>query len=283
MQVNKTGMWGKFRQAAKDLREMASGHPIKANIDAALAVLEHAPKFYVPNILEVTSLKDGPDEGEEVMLPFPAMAILTEGDCATDDDGSIVPTWYITIAMQIELDLCFLPLVYIPGSGGWAIYPVWMHARKGDTPRSMQLQLVPDAATIDCVELARAKGVNMEQLYMKFHSDLSAIVGLWRLLQVHDTKTQVVPLPKVHESNTRKWGKKGTYDYHVLSVGGEIWDSPHETTDSGGGVRSHLRRGHIRRLSGKTTWVRSTYVHGSREGFVEKDYEVKTPVAVERV
>jgi hypothetical protein len=64
------------------------------------------------------------------------------------------------------------------------------------------------------------------------------------------------------------------YSYHVLVVDGECWDRPETAqSDEKGGVRSHLRRGHIRRLDEtRHVWVRATYVHGSRPGFVDKDY-----------
>lgn len=65
------------------------------------------------------------------------------------------------------------------------------------------------------------------------------------------------------------------YDYHVLTIAGR------EVFDRGGSgfsdrtLRSHYRRGHIRRLNdGRHVWVRNTIVHGKRPGFVDKDYDL---------
>jgi hypothetical protein len=74
-----------------------------------------------------------------------------------------------------------------------------------------------------------------------------------------------------------KRGELPLKDFHVLQIGGhdagQFGAGPGST-----GARSHLRRGHIRRLGPeRTTWVRACMVRGSRPGFVDKQYSV--PVA----
>ena len=107
-----------------------------------------------------------------------------------------------------------------------------------------------------------------------------SVAFLHLLLSLENVKVEKRGSPKLSlvgsRGNQKKRKARKLFDYHVLSINGETWDSPYETVASEhGGVRSHLRRGHIRRLAnGKTTWVKATYVKGSKEGFVKKDYDV---------
>lgn len=104
-----------------------------------------------------------------------------------------------------------------------------------------------------------------------------ALATFCALLEVHDVETPVVSAPSKLQASRTKNGKVPLYDYRVLRIGGETWDTPYVSSGTGEGRRSHLRRGHIRRLESKTVWVRATYVHGSKDGFLHKDYEVIPP------
>ncbi len=77
---------------------------------------------------------------------------------------------------------------------------------------------------------------------------------------------------KLNRSRIRS-GKAPLKDFHVLQIAGH----EHGGFSIGevGGVRSHLRRGHIRRLGPeRLTWVNACMVRGSRPGFVDKHYAV---------
>lgn len=68
--------------------------------------------------------------------------------------------------------------------------------------------------------------------------------------------------------------------FHTLVVNGERWLSQDSNNrGTGSGVRSHLRCGHLRRLphSEDRIWINQTFVHGSRPGFVSKNYSIKPP------
>ena len=108
--------------------------------------------------------------------------------------------------------------------------------------------------------------------------DFFSTAALCKLLEITDCKQVPINVPAKLAKKHARNNKTASYDYKVLSIGGEIWDSPYVGGSGGGGSgkRSHMRRGHIRTYqSGKKVWVNSTYVKGSKEGFVEKDYNVR--------
>lgn len=85
---------------------------------------------------------------------------------------------------------------------------------------------------------------------------------------------------KVNRKRVKK-GKTPFFEYKFLSL--KVSNKPTNRSVVGeqdsefparGGVRTHLRRGHLRRLSsGKTVWVRATEVGvGSVRGVVDKEY-----------
>lgn len=68
-----------------------------------------------------------------------------------------------------------------------------------------------------------------------------------------------------------KVGKLPLKDFHVLEVAGAEAPGGGDGSADRNGPRSHLRRGHIRRLAGdRVTWVNATMVRG--QGFIDKVY-----------
>jgi hypothetical protein len=80
--------------------------------------------------------------------------------------------------------------------------------------------------------------------------------------------------PKLNRSRI-KAGKAPLKDFHILKLAGALGAGSFGGTAGHGGPRSHLRRGHVRRLdSERVTWVNSCIVRGSSPGFVDKQYAV---------
>jgi hypothetical protein len=171
----------------------------------------------------------------------------------------------------------------------------WNALNKEWNPYAIKALMVPDDygyklmfASKDLatnLHIARLQGLMkdayvLEVLQDQFKSLTISLVFLHMLLSLENVKVEKRGAPKLSVVGTRSQKKKHksrkSFDYHVLSINGETWDSPYENVGGGhGGVRSHLRRGHIRRLSnGKTTWVRAAFIRGSKEGFVNKDYDI---------
>ena len=118
----------------------------------------------------------------------------------------------------------------------------------------------------------------MKTALVEYHYAVADITALCTLLSLEGTKTHRVDRKTSSSAQGRKRKQSGGFNsYHVLSIGGEVWDTPFSTSDGvgGGGKRSHMRRGHIRRWKDKKIWVRAAFIKGSRKGFVAKDYNVK--------
>jgi hypothetical protein len=287
--------WNKFKHAARDIaqQEQYFVHPDVKMVCAGTAALINSkvPKFYIPNADGLLSEKDMPLKGEMFNLPYPIVCILSETKMLSrlSAENTIVPsnedTWVLTVAIQEKTNGPINLMSTTYNGNLWTFSPISVRMCPGDGNQPFGLGIVMTDATKEMIKLLKEKTAELnialqesvETTTLKdFVVDANNVCVLCSLLNVHDTKTIKVPMPAVLKRTPRKGKTAPDYDYHVLSVGGEVWDSPWLTENNGeGGVRSHLRRGHIRRLKDRSVWVRSTVVHGSREGFVNKDYEVK--------
>lgn len=107
---------------------------------------------------------------------------------------------------------------------------------------------------------------------------LCGLSDLLVMLSLSNVGRRRIDAPLALNRKREATGKLPIYDYHVLTVDGR--DTFDTFDEVGGGqhdrrIRSHFRRGHIRRIGdGRRVWVRHAYVHGRADGFVDKDYRV---------
>lgn len=104
------------------------------------------------------------------------------------------------------------------------------------------------------------------------YDEINAYVDLCCALACANVQTERVEQPPALQRSRLRSGKLPLRDFHVLRLSGDR-TMPGERGDSGerAAARSHLRRGHIRRLAGeRVTWVNATIVRG--RGFIEKVY-----------
>lgn len=95
-------------------------------------------------------------------------------------------------------------------------------------------------------------------------------------LACQNVSSERISPPKLLQSERRRRKKLPLFDYHLLTLGRRgAGGSSSEGSGTHAGPRTHLRRGHIRRLGeNRTTWVNETIVNPGH-GFVEKGYIVK--------
>lgn len=293
MSDKRNGYWHLFSQAADGLRELAKhiedrDGAVAWMAEKAARLIDVSQRFYLPDG-GGDALGNRPyDEAlkELIKLPYEAVAVLRE----VWHEGADTRHWCISIAVEAggpisrELELYegdAMPAV--EGSmivisinkieGKWMCMPCDVLVQPKDgVGYSIRARDVDSPSW-------RAIGYSPERFAREFQGDFHCISNLCVLLNTINIQKRLSPPPL----KISKWrsirGKKPLYDYHVLQVDGEVWDSPFTSIGAGSGVRSHLRRGHIRRLGeGRTTWVRATFVHGSVPGFVDKDYDMKKVV-----
>lgn len=103
--------------------------------------------------------------------------------------------------------------------------------------------------------------------------EANAYIDLMTALACNNVgKMRVPQSAKLNKARIRS-GKAPLKDFHVLTIAGAEYVPGTRSGATGASVRSHLRRGHIRRLGPeRVTWVNSCMVRGSSPGFIEKQY-----------
>lgn len=273
--------WGKFADALADLR----GRPYTGHErlrDLAVKALANAQRFYLPNGSNVIEGKMIDAEMQNLMrLPFDVTAVVHETVLVDTPERA----WVISIGIDTDSDFNVQNEFASPKTGPIVVLSIVHHS---DLKVWTLMPLVCGLSFLPLggYSLGIAAGLQSEEtirdwqdggvtdVTREFLPDVTAIMNLCALLNTV-AKSVRVPAPEKLNRARAKADRPILPDYHVLTVAGDVWDSPHEKGD-GPGVRSHLRRGHIRRLDvNRFTWVKSTIVQGRREGFVKKDYIVR--------
>ena len=276
--------------------------PIRARraCEAYGYAVANGQRFYLPDAPNVLSGRDLDAETKSLArLPYDVITVLGEENF-TDSEGDRDMGFGLTVAFYADSDFNRRTQLIDPSINAYhddGFFVMSSVLRLSDQPLQSS---APNAwrwlPTIVFCDLDRAKpgfGMGCTRLLPRdimsdeahnataegMLSDISAVLNLCAMLSLHNvTTTDREPPPKV-QSKRQSRGKQPLYSYKVLTVDGQSWDTRgnREGDGTGPGVRSHMRRGHIRRLDGgaRRIWVRSTYVHGSVPGFVDKDYQVK--------
>ena len=301
--LRKRAKWGRIEEARQErFLEMAE-------------FIETKPKFYVPDITfvaeeEIKNLCS--DKNTLIRLPYPETVILVDTIMTTPasknwnlkeevrgftDDKAVLEDFYISIEAQKAIshiptvvlakqhegedDIEFCAGVWNPHFKEWNPWAAKARMHFGATAYSLGFDST-DTATVQHIKRMEdvVRDGAQQVIESQYRTASLPIIFLHLLLSLENVEVKKRGAPKLSIVGTRGQKKKRkahkSFDYHVLSINGEVWDSPYESNNGGhGGVRSHLRRGHIRKFSnGKTTWVRAAYIKGSKEGFVKKDYDV---------
>ena len=289
--------WRKFKEAANALEKDGVEFPpsfsqCKNAMKMNSILIKNGPKFYVPQISEVLNIgrnkKDYVvfEEDELINLPYPVTILLSESwiTRASREEGALHNSWKISIFVQPKQDgsIVCTSTVYDPTSKSWVSMPLAVELKKAPLPAGKGIgyglgcRYYGDPATQELLKQMKDTGLSEEEGLRDFDEDIAALMSLIKLLSVQGMEKVKVCLPdKLAKKHAKHSKDTSDYSYHVLKIGGDIWDSPYVMESKrDGGKRSHLRRGHIRRLAHTNVWVRASFVHGSREGFVDKEYHV---------
>lgn len=135
-------------------------------------------------------------------------------------------------------------------------------------PMATPIALHPEVFALGACQLGRAGMLDV--VASDVMDEVAAYLDLATVLACKNVATKAHPAPKNLNRNRIKAGKLPLKGFHVLELIGGA-EMPGHGGGAHGSPRSHLRRGHIRRLPGdRVTWVNSTIVRG--RGFVEKVY-----------
>lgn len=118
---------------------------------------------------------------------------------------------------------------------------------------------------------------SFQQVLVDCHDEASMATQACAVLNCQNIQTETIDPPIKLNRNRAKTNKPPLFSYHILQVSEKTLQST--TTGHSGShrsPRSHLRRGHIRRLKDRNIWVRSSMINANNSnGSVSKDYQIK--------
>jgi hypothetical protein len=275
-------VFAKFDAAMESLARATPPNWAKSTFTLLSALLKNSMRFYLPDSRFVLDTRQFDNDTKSMLrLPFDCVALLSRRDTrnrseisiAFDPRGATNAKFGIINPSTLPIDTAFVVTSIIHASE----YKMWVPLLGFGGVTLPADRLGVDVRGYHPPQL-NDSGINMSAELM---SDVWALTNLFAMLSLHNVLSAKREPPERLNRSRAIRGKRPLYSYHVLEVDGEAWDDdPREGAGTGAGIRSHLRRGHIRRLDeSRRVWVRATYVHGSVPGFVDKDYRVEVPHA----
>lgn len=114
--------------------------------------------------------------------------------------------------------------------------------------------------------------------YRKAHKDvqneIGAVMGLITALTCRNVEQRILPAPEALNKKRLKANKRPFFSYKVLTLKNENQQIMAPGSGSHASPRVHLRRGHIRRLEGRTVWINASVVGNKSLGMIQKDYRI---------
>lgn len=300
-------MHGKFAKAKDDLAVIRKTSLLPELTAIAEKMLASAEKFYIPGDHQGLIMGAPIDDYKDVLrLPYDCVAILSPSRIrlANTPQESDIRGLKISLATNVfgptnkalrfinpsfyreeDRPIIVLSLVSFPHNlnGFWTPYPaaVLVFAPPREAGITVALANVPGSDRLFMQATGLPTTASHQTLIDDMAEDITMTQLLCVLLSLHNVRTKEIRADVKLEKSRRIRGKAPLPPYHVLDVNGDVWDSPKGGGGAGNdGYRSHLRRGHIRRLDEtRRVWVSSCFVQGRKEGFADKDYRVVTPTS----
>ena len=281
------------------------------------SLMRQAQKFMLPDRGElIFDRGDMPLETEVYRLPFPLTLIefpFTQREGEVQPNIETASSRRIAVAVEGDyvpmgnLQCTFSPR---PGAGGFAVqvisyvdkYRAWCvmpaqayiaYGAKTVSPTSthspyskvktasatpfVMFGLMPDAF----LKAQDDPTLGPDALSNDIAREINILTEFLSVLSCANVSTEIQAAPKALNRARQGKKKEPLYDYHVLVIDGGVSTGPSHSGERNDGdpkVRTHLRRGHIRRLDGgaRRIWVNATIVApGSKLGVAGKEYRVR--------
>lgn len=243
----------------------------RSRIAAGLAVtIINAQKFILPDAGKLTDGKPFAEISDAMRLPFDRIALLRE----IEVDGQVLQQICVAaepayVNMESTADFFVADLICASAS-----HNLWLPSR------FVGVQFGLPGGGVQTFEIEGA--IEEERAIFRGADDhangwgaLNGLCELMLMLSLSNVGTARVAGPAFLNNKRKKSGKLPIYDYHVLTIDGQRVCGRDASDPTDRHLRSHFRRGHIRRLDeSRRVWVRAAYVHGRAAGFVDKDYVV---------
>jgi hypothetical protein len=242
-------------------------------------------KFILP---EGGRLYDDPEyrsmnENELLHLPYPVIALeYTRRRDGLLREDQLLCSKTILFAKEIGESILLLMVAWSDCHGIWVPFPMIVMPRIGYLDRSNVMDGRVAITARAPIPKNRGVGERMSVQEYKtaliddYSDEIGAFLCFLNILQCNNVRTESIQSKYTRSKNGGKIDAAFPFDtYHILTID----SAPSKSgSDSASGShrspREHLRRGHIRRLSGdRRIWVNSTIVAAGRgAGTVKKEY-----------
>lgn len=138
------------------------------------------------------------------------------------------------------------------------------HARRGRAFLGAHTAVFPGVENLD-------KDALLHETADELHAAVQACVTL----NCKNITAERIEAPAALNNKRSAAGKLPLRSFHILTLKGRPIDEHESLGGNHASPRRHFRRGHIRHLEGKMTWVRDTIVNRERSEQVEKAYSLK--------
>lgn len=245
-----------FGVVARDLSYNMAPETRRYCVDFAAEMLK-LPHFFMGE-LEKEDLERCTNLQDELHLKPPYKEMVLEFSIGTSQ--------HIVIVISDDESIQLIPCTRHSSSPLWQFSHSWLLSGElnyGDFTIAVGALMMPPASRVSRPDLEYAK-------------HLAAYLYLCLVLSCSNASTEdVVPDEKL-QKRRMKDGKDPFHTYKVLTIkssSGQVYRLGEST---GRTIRSHMRRGHIRRLpqARGTTWVSPCAVQGKKPGYVSKDYQL---------
>lgn len=252
--------------------------PIAARISGLVAdMLTSAHKFTLPDYGVITDAGVKEWWFDRIRLPFPVVALEFDAppklpEARVRGDKRVVLAWEKD-GPAGEPVVSVLPLAWSSKSQRWIPYLAFIEL-PCESRNEYAAALVPFGEP-GRLAMEKYSDKDAKQIFLKESAmEIAAVADFCAAMACTNVSTDIIR-PNREARAARP--ASTLFDYHVLMIRA---GAEHQTSEDKGGThaspRTHLRRGHIRRLAwGPRVWVNSCVVNPSAIGTVNKDYRVK--------